>query len=293
MISHDLKDAAPADRNFPSPQACAPAADGPPVLVFQGNSACGALQLALAREADAAADAPPTGAEQVLRLAQAEPLLCAIEAWMHGPWDPAPLAAADLAAGTDAPSYTAVVRDPALAPPGSRLRVPLDALRVPPPDALRAPALEWAAHDATVVLGEVPVDALDRLAVGALLWLPAASATAWDVRLTDPAGRLPPCAARLDLAAQRIVVSPGSASVAAPADGGAPLQVVLSRPVRLPLDRWLGWGPAGAPYAWPTPQPWEAELRQGSTVLARGALLPLGEGCGLRIASLPLAEQAA
>ena len=293
MISHDPKDAAPADRNVPSPQANALGVDGPPALVFQGNSACGPLRLALAREVDAVADAPPTGAEQVLRLAQAEPLLCAVEAWMHGPWDPAPLAS-DAPADADAQSgYAAVVRDPALAPPGSRLRVPLDALRVPPPEALRTPALEWSAHDATVVLGDVPADALDQLEIGALLWLPGAFATAWDVRLTDPVGRLPPCAARLDLAAQRIVVSPGSASVAAPADGDALLQVVLSRPVRLPLDRWLGWGPAGAPYAWPTPQPWEAELRQGRTVLARGALLPVGEGCGLRIASLPLAEQAA
>lgn len=287
MISHDLKDTAAPEGH--AADAATGAAQAQP-LVCAGNSPCGRLWLTLAQDAEA--DGPRSGAAQVRALAQAEALIRAVEAWLSGPWDPVPV-------GVDAASspslYRAVVRDPGLARPGSHVSVPLAALRVPPPEALRAPALEWDTHDATVVLGEVPTEALAQLAVGALLWLPGSFAAAWDVRLTDGAERLPPCGAQLDLAAQRLVVPAargrGGGGVAAPFDAAA-LQVVLSRPVRLPLDRWLGWGPAGAAYYWPTPQPWAAELRHGPVVLARGALLPAGGGCGLRIEWLALPEVA-
>lgn len=222
------------------------------------------------------------GAEQVLCLAQAEPLICAVEDWLHGPWVLAPVADGVSAA---AGAFRAVVRDPALAPPGTVLTLPLEALLAPPPEALRAPALAWAAQTATVVLGEVPTDALARLQVGALLWLPASFAPAWPVQLRDARACLPPGQAQLDLAAQRLVagdpavVGVGDAQPAA----GAGLHAVLEHPVQWPLDHWLGWGQCETPFHWPVPQPWTAQLRQGDEVLARGALLPLGAGCGLRI----------
>ncbi|MFD1711850.1 hypothetical protein FVQ98_17720 [Ottowia sp. GY511] len=278
MISHDPKDAAPFDGRATDADAV-PDAVAP--WVFEGESPCGPLRLTLPREAGV--DEPLSGVAQVLDLAQAEPLIRAVEQWLSSPWDPAPVDA-----GRAPALYRAVVRDPALARPGSHLEVPLAALHVPPPEALRAPALEWATHDATVLLGEVPPEALAQLQPGALLWLPGAFAAAWDVQLTDADRRLPPCMAQLDLTAQRLVVPAtraGGALSAGPRDSAAP-QVVLSRPVRLPLDRWLGWGSAGSAYAWPTPQPWAAELRQGTQVLARGALMPMGKGCGLRIEAL-------
>ena len=281
MISADptatAPDAAPANAALAAPQP----------LMFQGDSACGPFGLVLPRAADA--QGAITGAEQVLRLAEAEPLIRAVEQWLRGPWDPAPLAPG---AAVAAQAYRAVVRDPALAPPGSTLTVPLAALQLPPPDALRAPALAWDAHHATVVLGEVPAEALAQLQVGSLLWLPASLATAWAVQLIDADQQLAPCPARLDLAAQRITVLATGAAGGAPAQAAA-LQVVLSRAVQLPLDHWLGWGRAGAPCHWPTPQPWAAELRQGATVLARGALLPMGEGCGLRVEAVDLPQWAA
>ena len=60
--------------------------------------------------------------------------------------------------------------------------------------------------------------------------------------------------------------------------------------MRVPLEHWLGWGPASAPFHWPLPPPWPAELRLGDAVRARGALLPVGAGCGLWVESLVDAE---
>lgn len=248
-------------------------------MVYQGASACGPVGLVLDRAPDAVCAV--TGAEQVLRLAQAEPLIRAVEQWLQGPWDPAPHA------GTLMDGFRAEVRDPALAPPGTTLVLPLQALGTPPPDALRAPALNWAAQPAMVLLGEVPAEALEQLEPGGLLWLPASFGTPWTVSLIDPVRRLPPCAARLELAAQRLTVAPqdqGAVAGRAAPDGA--LQVHLACPLQLPLDHWLGWGRAGAAFHWPVPQPWAAELRQGDTVHARGALLPMGAGCGLRIETL-------
>ena len=256
----------------------------PDALCFAGATDCGVVGLTLARDAEASD--PASGAEQVLRLAQAEPLIRAVEQWLHGPWDPAPHA------GAPVDGYRAVVRDPALAPPGTVLTLPLQALLAPPPDALRAPALRWAAHDATLVLADLPADALQNLQVGGLLWLPASFGSPWAVSLADPARQLPPCPAKLDLAAQRLTVTP--AQHGAPTGAAAPedaLQVQLSRPVQLPLDHWLGW--ARAPFHWPVPPPWAAELRQGAVVRARGALLPMGAGCGLRVEALVQPETAA
>lgn len=253
--------------------------------VFQGSSAAGVIRLELPRALDA--EGAVTGAEQVLRLAQAEPLIQAVEQWLQGPWDPMPLAAPTERA--EPAGYRAVVRDPALAPPGTVLSLPRSALMTPPPTALRAPALTWEAQAATLVLDAIAADALASLEPGALLWLPAAFGPDWAVQLRDPMEQLTPRTARLELAAQRLTVSPMAAGVTAPGrEPVAPdtLQVVLARPVPLPLDHWLGWANAGAPWHWPLPQPWAAELRQGSTLLARGALLPVGAGCGLRIEAL-------
>lgn len=267
------------------------------MLFFQGETACGVVGLALAREAGA--DGPATGAEQVLRLAQAEPLLCAVEQWLQSPWDPAPGAPDGLS------GYQAVVRDPALAPPGTTLHVPLRALRVPPPAALRAPALVWAAQAAEVVLSQVPAEALERLVPQALVWLPAASADEWVVSLRDPNGLLPNCPARLDLRGQRLLVLAGAEDAAlesadqmdgdgAPDEAESP-QVLLTQGVQLPLDRWLGWGRTQAAFQWPVPQPWVAELRHMGTTCASGALLPLGQGCGLLLdavrPSLPCGDE--
>ncbi|QTD45488.1 hypothetical protein [Ottowia testudinis] len=272
----------------PTPGVPYPAAGDPamPLLHFAGATNAGAVGLVIARGADAAGAV--TGAEQVLRLALAEPLIRAVEQWLQSAWDPAPVAALEAGA-----LYEAVVRDPALAPPGTRLWVPLGALLARPPEALRAPALAWGSRTAQLVLGTVPAAAAAPLQPGSLLWLPASfGGSGWAVRLIDPARRLPPCPAQFDLPAQRLSVP--AAGAGALGVGGAERadepRVLLQRPVQVPLDHWLGWGPPDAPFHWPVPQPWSAELRLGQAVLAHGGLLPVGAGCGLLVESVARAE---
>ncbi|MDO5086230.1 MAG: hypothetical protein Q4D74_01310 [Comamonadaceae bacterium] len=276
------------------PEAAPPveAASAPVPLHYSGATARGWLHVSVPRAAGPDGMAgTPTGVEQVLQLAEAEALLADVEAWLHTGWDPAPAHAVDAPAS----ALTAEVRDPALAPPGTRLVLPPQALHgMTPPDTLLAPRLAWSAVVGQVHLGAVPVQALAQLEVGALLWLPASLAERWPVALHDRAGRLPPSAGWLDLAAARLVLD---ASAPPPeVDPNAP-HVVLRQPVRAPLDAWLGWpradGATGASPGWPLPAPWQAELRTGQTMHARGALLALGGGCGLRIDTLGTAPSRA
>ena len=58
-------------------------------LHYSGATSRGWVHLSIPRAADAPA-APPTGEEQVLRLAEAEALVACVEEWLHVGWDPAP-----------------------------------------------------------------------------------------------------------------------------------------------------------------------------------------------------------
>jgi hypothetical protein len=253
-------------------------------LFFQGATVCGAAGLTLARQVGA--EGAARGIEQVLQLAQAEPLMRAVEQWLRSDWDPAPCGSCDAAVHQ---GYQATVRDPALAPPGTILHLPLKALLARPPEILCAPALTWAAQTADLILANVPPLVLEQLAPGALVWLPQAFSPQWIVRLRDLVGRLPARLARLDLAAQRLEVA---ASVAA----GAPPDATLAAPppnddeqpfvrlvqgVPVPLDYWMGFSRAGLPFHWPVEQPWAAQLCHAGSVRACGALLPAGQGYGM------------
>ena len=266
----------------------------PETLAFWGTSAVGPVGLTLARAPDA--HGPVTGAEQVLRLAEAEPLIAAVEQWLHGPWDPAPLTIGSNGFEVDA-RYRAMVRDPALAPPGTVLSVPLPALLAPPLPLLSAPALAWEAQPAVVMLGEVPADALARVRNGGLLWLPASFGVPWSVSLIDPVHELPPGVATLDLSTQRLTVVPRPSRPAADPDylgASDALPVQLTKTVQVPLDSWLGWANVDVvgTFHWPMPPPWGAEICQAAELLARGALLPVGAGWGLRIEALAAAHPA-
>ncbi|MCL1961429.1 MAG: hypothetical protein FWG56_06595 [Desulfovibrionaceae bacterium] len=255
-------------------------------LFFQGATACGAVGLTLAREAGA--EGAVTGIEQVLQLAQAEPLICAVEQWLRSDWDPAPCGSGDEAVHD---GYRAMVRDPALAPPGTILHLPLRALLAPLPEILCDAALTWAAPTANLVLGNVPLQVLERLEPGALVWLPQAFGPQWMVRLHDLARRLPTRLARLDLAAQRLEVAAGASAgtpppeAARPDDDAQPL-VRLAQGVPVPLDYWMGLGRADRPFHWPVPQPWAAQLCCAGAVRACGALLPIGQGYGMLLESV-------
>ena len=255
-------------------------------LFFQGSTARGTVGLTLAREAGV--QGAITGIEQVLRLAQAEPLISAVEQWLRSDWDPAPCDGCDEAVHH---GYQAMVRNPALAPPGTILHLPLEALLTPPPELLRAPALTWASQTADLTLGNVPMPVLEQLEPGALVLLPQSFSPKWMVSLHDPAGRLPTCFARLDLVTQRLEMA-ASAVTGAPSGASAQLDddalplVRLTQRVPVPLDHWLGFNRANTPFHWPVPQPWAAQLRYDGSLRGRGALLPVGQGYGMLLESV-------
>ena len=256
-------------------------------LNFCGATSCGPVGIALADTSDA--PGPVSGVRQVLCLAQAEPLIDQVEQWLQSAWDPAPTDAGACLAG-----YRAVVRDPALAPPGTVLTVPQGALRTSPPDALRAPALSWRHCVARLWLSEVPHEALSQMELGCLLWLPASFGKEWQVRLLDPAHGLPACTARFDLQAKKVTVPPQT-RVKWPDEGeiepAGALSVMLTAPVALPLECWLGWAD-GTPLQWPVSPPLEAELWRDGSVLAAGSLMLAGDGCGLLVTSMGAATDA-
>ncbi|MDO5626330.1 MAG: hypothetical protein Q4G71_16795 [Pseudomonadota bacterium] len=281
MSAPDSTDAPQAAAPCAFPAASTAAAPVPEAgWLYAGAVGGRLLSLWLPPEPAAGAGAGTGGAAQVLRLARAEPLIAAVEQWLRAAWDPAPVVT------QAAPAVChAVVRDPALAPPGTRLCLPPGALLTAPPDALRAPGLAWESVTAEVQLDTAAPEAVAALMPGDVLWLPA-SLGRWAVRLRDVTGQWPDCPARLDLHAQRLSVSQG-ADTPPPAQAGSEVagEVLLAARVRVPLDHWLGFARAGLAFHWPVPQPWAAELRAAGTarVLAQGALLPLGQGCGLRV----------
>jgi len=244
----------------------------------------------LAREAGATGMV--SGIEQVLRLAQAEPLLRSVETWLCTAWDPVPYPAEKTLAHPSLwqRGWCAQVRDTQLAPLGSCLYLLLDALPPPPAAPLLAPALEWQRCPAQVRLSHLPDSVLAQLEPQALLWLPSAFAPSWRVQLHAIDTPLPPCWARLDLTAQQLVFEASSSPIQEldqhhHAVTAHTPQVILTQEVHIPLDCWLGWE-QGIPCSCPLPQPWAAQLRRGQTVHAQGSLLPLAQGCGLLIDSV-------
>lgn len=271
----------------PHDAAAAPAEDDSAFpsewLHYSGATSRGWVHLSIPRAADAPA-APPTGEEQVLRLAEAEALVACVEEWLHAGWDPAPAQEAPPAG-----ALAAVVQAPALAPAGSRLALMPGLLPGDqPPAALLAPHLAWSAVTGQVLLGSVPAEAIQALEAGALVWLPAAFANRWAVTLHDMSRHLPPAAAWLDLPDARLALNgsaaPGSATQDETEGAG---QAMLEQTVSIPLDVWLGWPRQGQPaFHWPLPAPWPAELCANGQRQASGALLPLGSGCGLHVQAL-------
>lgn len=243
---------------------------------FEGVTPSGSMGLWL--RPDTKDQDPINGATLVLLLSRAEPLIVAVEQWLQSPWDPCPAAGHFISLAI----CEAVVRDPALAPPGTRLALPLDFVLAPPPHALQPPRLSWPCQVAEVVLALLDPAALDQLEPGGLLWLPASFGRHWSVSLRDPHSKLPPCQALFDMAGQQLLLDQGSDNSTAQYPSSIPqLHVVLTHTIQVPLNHWLGWNTKAPTYQWPMPQPWGAELRLDGQVKARGSLLQLGQGCGL------------
>jgi len=224
--------------------------------------------------------------QRAVMLAEAEAAIVAVEQWLGASWDPAPV--------LEPPSEALVLtlHDAAVAPLGTQLCLPAAALAhgAPPADLL-LPAHRWPELDCHLVVDRVDPVALGGLSAGGLWWLPASFASTWAVRLVEASG------GELQRHGVWWPQQPALQLMGPPEAVSSPKgwQLRLKTPVRLPLDRWLGWQPDEPPL--PLGLPLVAELVDPGTPEAppvgHGALMPLGAGWGWWCERLRIAEAAA
>ena len=250
---------------------------------FAGAAPGGALTLQWPAAADGAHDAVAAA----LALADCEPLLALLEAWLGLPIDPAP--AADSGPGGAAGVIAAELDDAALAPPGTRIGVPwaLLARRPAPPDALRE--LRWAALHfevelATFAQSPLPADFSRDDGDGGALLLPPSFEPGWPLRLYEASHGLQWLASWNGTSAEAMPAVPPQPGLADPARW----RVVLDAPLRVEIAHALGWTAARhAPLPAVLPAPFAAActarlLAPGrSEPEARGGLVPMLRGAGL------------
>lgn len=279
-----------------SPESIRLSEDATPsdALHFRGHLGGAVAGLLLPMDAEAAVSGLFTGPQWMLQMAKAESLISAIEQWQQAPWNlaPDPLSwnAPDLVDGCEA-----VVCAPALAPVGTRLRLPWSALHIAPPSWLQAPHVAWPCMAAEVCIDHLHGDELHGLSAGSLLWLTPSFNTVWPIALRDPLRRLPHCRGEW----QRVHTPQGAIALdplgshqnmtnfpyAASQEAADQADVVLADPLSVPLEQWLGWSP---PPARSVALPLNAEslavkVHQGGTVHASGELLALGNGHALKV----------
>jgi hypothetical protein len=209
------------------------------------------------------------------------------------------------------------VQNAALAPFGTRLRLPWPALASPPPAWLLSPHVGWPSVHTELCLDTVPAADVAGLPDGSLVWLTHSLGTEWPVTVRPAGGRLP---ARAGLLARPPVVRSGKSpqhacaglelhatlaealhvrTTDADADTGAhsdaaagqkdDAEIVWHGMPPIGLEQWLGWqaraaAPSGAlRMKLPLPVPEGLCLQQGGAVQAWGELIPLAGGYAFRI----------
>lgn len=264
------------------------------VLYFKGHLGASVAGLLLPMDALAVAPGPLTGPQLMLELAKAEPLVSAVEQWQQAPWDlaPDPLSCD---ASDPATWCEAAVCAPALAPAGTRLRLPWSALRTAPPSWLQAPHVIWPQVEAEVCIDHLHGDELECLPIGSLFWLTPSFGTDWPITVRDPLHRLAPCSGqwrRGQVLLEQPTLNPFSAHAGttrvpcpAPLDASEQADVVLADPLSVSLEHWLGWSPTAArSTALPLhPQNLAVQVHQAGAVRASGGLLPLGRGHAFKV----------
>lgn len=262
-------------------------AAGHPLLWFRATLATGELLLALPEDAAMAAPARgvPRPLRAAMRLADAEGLIVALEAWTGEELDLEPLD--DDAAATQRAAQGVsfeVVATTVAAPVGTRCTLPLRSIarRVAVPPLFRGDACAWRRVNLEVELDVFDLSDAQRagLRPGRVLLLPASFDAGWRVHLCDSTLglRLP---ARWT--SQRVLaLDPGAA---APRTGA--LRARLARRATMNPGALLGFGgPAtaeidGAPEAdWPAVLEGAAEP---GLVPITGELMPAFGGHALRI----------
>lgn len=248
----------------------------------------------------------------MLQLAKAESLISAVEQWLRHPWllQPSEATPAD---ARQSSTCEAVVQTAALAPVGTRLRLPWAALSGTPADWLQSPHVAWPSVRTELCLDTAPAAAVADLAEGSLVWLTPSLGCEWPVTVRpigghlpvregvlvrDPAVRTdaPPRAEHLGLNLHAPLPT-ATEPLATDSHANTDAEIVWHGMPPLGLEQWLGWQarpavlsvpPASiAPVRFRLPPmlPGELHLQQGGALRAHGDLVPLAGGYALRIRS--------
>lgn len=219
-----------------------------------------------------------------LRLADAEPLLATLEAWLGEALDPAPCDAPTQPAGLLAEVVHGVA-----APAGTRCWLPIEPLRArSAPASMRGDDLHWQALRLDVELDRFDLPASERakLAVGRVLLLPGSFATNWRALLFDDARGLC-CRARVSNDLRDLLLDAEDAT-----ERSGELRVRLLAKARLNPGALLGWPAAPDRIELEGLANGEAGYAQleaagpGGRALALGRIVPALAGYALKIESI-------
>ena len=226
-----------------------------------------------------------------LALADAEPLVSALEQWLGEALDPVPAwAQQPQPASKDSDQEACVsasVQGGQLAPEASRLTLPVAWLQTAPASAELSEALEWDSVPTRVILDHLRTAcAADALRVGDVLLLPGSYRAAWAAQAAAVGGaELPPAQLPIDTSAclrlGDTATTPAAPRLPAPQAWG--IEVLL--PVHLPLAALLPQAsPSGAPLTHlPLTDLDIGVFDAHGELLAIGRLLPIAQGWGLRV----------
>jgi hypothetical protein len=243
---------------------------------FEAATERGPLHLNLPAAARHAADA-------AIALHRCETLIAGLELWARRDLDwrwTAPPARESQCDGTQVLLHWRAAE--------ARLICPWAWLRaLPPPDDAWAADLHWPALAATLTIEQLRLsaDELGALEPGGAIVLPSSMRPGWQGRLrsADEAADagiavelMPPIAARLVPQAAAEVTSFGEA-------GGTPCEIRLDLLQAVSADRLTGWRGDPLPPVGPGAGLWRAD---GAAELARGRLMPWGDGWALCIEAL-------
>jgi|GEM_PF-7036304 len=251
----------------------------PDLLCFEAKTPLGRLQLALPVR-----DACNDSVGAALALAMAEPLLAELERWLDVDIDPAPSEAVQHGAN----ELDATVCDSALAPVGTRLRLPIDLIRESRDWPAALDGVAWNDIVFELELARFAKTPLPRNAwnTGGVLLLPGSFDSPWNVRLVER---------RLGIEMPAVWAGPGSplqiagAAVAIVEDHRNDWRVMLATPLCMGVRQCFGIEHgSGGPSSNLTIGEAEAcavlIAPRRETALARGTLIPALQGTGLWLA---------
>jgi hypothetical protein len=235
-----------------------------------------------------------------LALADAEPLLRALEQWLGEALDPVPAwaePAPPAAKGSDPESLvSASVHGGSLAPGASRITLPVAWLQTAPVPPALSRSLDWDPVPSRLILDHLRTAcAADALGVGDVLLLPGSYRGGWVAQVASVAGtELPPGLLPIDISACLKLADPSTTPAAPRLPAPQAWSVEGLLPLQLPLAALLPEAhPLGTPLA-PIPL---ADLDMGvfdaqGELLAVGRLLPVAQGWGLRLEEVPARRSA-